>query len=233
MRGCLFVLLFAVLAAVVGVWFGAPPVAEGLVRAGLGSAGLQSDDLDVAVQADPPLELALGRADRVTVKGTDVAWDEFHADTLDLALDGVDLLGRSAARTTGTLTGVELPGVEPPGSKATVALAGRGPSASVTMTIDRSTAEAMAKAAFEQKTGVRPSSATLSKPNLIRFKAGQIDASGAITVGPDGSLGVATPQGRVTVLEPGAADPIRLTGVEVMGDELVLTGTVDVASLMR
>ena len=91
----------------------------------------------------------------------------------------------------------------------------------------------MAAAAFEQRTGIRPSSATLSEPNVIRFKAGQIDGSGAITIGPDGSLGVATPQGRLIVLEPGASDPIRLTGVEVENNDLVLTGTVDVASLIR
>lgn len=226
-------LSLAVILVVMGVWFGGPPIAERLVSIGLGSAGLRSEDLDVSVQADPPLELALGHADRVVVSGRNVAWHEYHADALHLALDDVDLFGRSAARTTGELTGVELPGAEPPGSRATVEIVGRGPSASVTITIDRSTAEAMAAAAFEQRTGLRPSSSTLSEPNVIRFKAGQIDGSGAITIGPDGSLGVATPQGRLIVLEPGASDPIRLTAVEVENNDLVLTGTVDVASLIR
>lgn len=233
MRGCLGLLVLAIILVVAGVWFGGPPIAAGLVRTSLGSDGLRSDDLDVSVQADPPLELALGHADRVIVTGTNVEWDDYHADTLNLALDDVDLINRSAARTTGGLTGVELPGAEPPGSTATVEISGRGPSAAVTITIDRSTAEAMAAAAFEQKTGIRPSSTTLSAPNVIRFKAGQIDGSGAITIGPDGSLGVATPQGRVVVLEPGASEPIRLTGVAVKGDDLELAGTVDVASLIR
>jgi hypothetical protein len=35
------------------------------------------------------------------------------------------------------------------------------------------------------------------------------------------------------VLEPGASDPIHLSGVAVQDGDLVLTGTVDVASLMR
>jgi hypothetical protein len=227
------VLILAVIMVFVGIWFGGPPIAERLVSIGLGSAGLRSDDLDVSVQADPPLELALGHADRVVVTGRDIAWHEYHADAVHLALDDVDLLDRSAARTAGELTGVQLPGTEPPGSRATVEIAGRGPSASVTITIDRSTAEAMAAAAFEQRTGIRPSSTTLREPNVIRFTAGQIDGSGAITIGPDGSLGVATPQGRVIVLEPGASDPIGLTGVDVENNDLVLTGTVDVASLMR
>src|SRR5262249_1181727 len=134
---------------VVGLWFGGPTIAETMVRSALGPAGVRSDDVDVSIRADPPLELALGRASHVVVDGTDVAWDDYHADAVHLALDDVDLLGRSAARTTGRLTGVVLPGVEPAGSRATVDLAGRGPSVSVTITIDRSTAEAMATAAFE------------------------------------------------------------------------------------
>jgi hypothetical protein len=231
-RGCFGVLLLAVLVVLVGVWFGAPPVAETLVRTALGPAGVRSDDLDVSIRADPPFELALGRASRVAVDGTDVAWDDYRADVLHLVMDDVDLLGRSAARTTGRLTGVLLPGVKPPGSKATVEIAGRGPSASVTITIDRSTAEAMATAAFEQKAGLHPSRATISAPNAIRFRAGQVDVSGSIAVGPDGSLGVSTPQGRVDFLGPGATDPIRLTGAAVQGDDLVLTGTVDVANLL-
>lgn len=233
MRGCLGVLILAVVLVAAGVWFGGPPIAGRLVSIGLGSAGLRSDDLEVSVQADPPLELGLGHADRVVVTGTNVAWHGYRADALDLTLDDVDLLGRSAARTTGELTGVELPGAEPRGSRATVEIDGRGPSASVTMTIDRSTAESMAAAAFEQRTGIRPSNTTLSEPNVIRFRAGPVDASGAMTVDRDGSLGVATPQGRVVILGPGASDPIRLTGVEVVNDDLVLTGTVDVASLLR
>jgi hypothetical protein len=232
-RGCLGLLVLAIILVVAGVWFGGPPIAAVLVRTSLGSAGLRSEDLDVSVQADPPLDLALGHADRLVVTGTNVAWDDYHAETLNLALDDVDLLDRSAARATGALTGIELPGVEPPGSTATAEIAGRGPSASVMITIDRSTAEAMAAAAFKRETGIRPSSTTLSEPNVIRFKAGQIDGSGAITIGRDGSLGVATPQGGVVVLGPGASEPIRLTGVAVKGDDLVLTGTVDIASLIR
>jgi LmeA-like phospholipid-binding len=233
MRGCLGLLFLAVIAVAVGLWFGAPPIAERLVSMSLGSAGLRSGDLAVSVQADPPLELALGHADRVVVTGTNVAWHGYRARAMDLALEDVDLLGRSAARTTGELTGVELPGVEPAGSLAAVEIDGRGPSAAVTITIDRSTAEAMAAAAFEQRTGIRPGRTTLGAPNVIRFEAGQVAASGAMTIDPDGSLGVATPRGRVVILEPGASDPIRLTGLEVEGDDLVLTGSVDVASLIR
>ena len=232
MRGCLSVLVIAALFVVVGAWFGGPPIAAALVSTGLTSSGFHSNDLAVTVQADPPLALALGRADRVVVSGTDVAWNGLTADTLDLTLHGVDLIGRTADQANGVLTGVELPNVDPPGSKASVDIAGPGDSAVVTITIDGATVEAMAIEAFDQKLGVRPSSATLTEPNVIRFKAGPVTAAGALTIGPGGSLDVSTPLGTVTVLEPSPSQPIHLTSVAVENGSLVLTGTLDVSDLL-
>ena len=60
------------------------------VSTGLDRAGLQSDDLDVTVDADPPLKLALGQADRVNIAATGVEWDDLRAGTLELVLDDVD-----------------------------------------------------------------------------------------------------------------------------------------------
>jgi hypothetical protein len=231
-RGCLSILILAALFVVVGGWFGGPVIAEALVTTGLTGSGLHSDDLRVDIQADPPLELATGRADRIVIDGADVTWNGLTADTLHLTLDDVDFLGRSARQTKGRLTGVELPNVDPPGSKATVDIAGPGTSAVVTVTIDNATVERMGIEAFEQKLGVRPTSATLSEPNVIRFQAGPVTASGALTIAPDGSLGVTTPLGTVTVLERSPSQPIQLTSVAVEGGNLVLTGTLDVGELL-
>jgi hypothetical protein len=231
-RGCLSVLVLAVLFVVVAAWFGGPPIAEALVSTGLTTSGLHSDDLHVHVEADPPLRLATGHADQILVDGTDVTWNGLSADTLHLTLDDVDFVGRSAGQTNGRLTGVELPNVDPPGSKATVDIEGPGASAVVTVTIDNATVERMAIAAFEQKLGIRPASAALSEPNVIRFQAGPVTASGALTIGPDGSLGVSTPLGTVTVLQPSPSQPIQLTSVAVEGDNLVLTGTLNVKDLL-
>jgi hypothetical protein len=231
-RGCLSVLVLAVVLVTVGVWFAGPPIAAGLVQTALASAGLHAGHLDVAVQADPPLELALGRADRITVDGTDVQWNGHQADSLHMTLNDVNLLDRSAERTTGRLLRAELPGVEPVGSTATIDFDGRGSTATVAITIDRATAQAIASAAIEQKVGIRPSSVTLRSPNLIQFKIGPVDASSAMSVDADGSLAVSTPQGKVTILDPDATRPVHLTGVAVQGDEVVLTGTLDVAALL-
>jgi hypothetical protein len=89
----------------------------------------------------------------------------------------------------------------------------------------------MAAEAFQQKLGVRPKSTTLSEPNVIRFTAGPVTAAGALTIGPDGSLGVSTPLGTVTVLRPSPSQPIQFTSVAVEGGNLVLTGTFDVGDL--
>jgi DUF2993 family protein len=231
-RGCLGVLILAAVFVVAGAWFGGPPIAETLVTTGLTSSGMRSDDLKVDVHAEPPLRLALGRADEIDVDGSDVEWNGLTADTLHLELNNVDFLGRSAAHVNGRLTGVELPNVDPPGSKATVDISGPGSSAVVTITIDDATVERMAAAAFEQKLGVRPTSTTLSEPNVIRFKAGPVQAAGALTIGPGGSLDVSTALGTVTVLEPSPSQPIHLTSVAVESGNLVLTGTFDVAELM-
>jgi hypothetical protein len=232
MRGCLSVPILAAVFVVAGAWFGGPPIAAALVTTGLGASGLHSDDLDVRVEADPPLELALGRADRVVVDATDAEWNGLRAAKLDLVLRDVDFIGRTAGNTNGRLTGVELPNVDPPGSKATIEISGPGDSAVATVTIDGRTVEAMAIEAFEQKLGVRPTSAKLTPPNVIRVQAGPVEVAGAVTVGPGGSLGVSTALGTVTVLEPSPSLPYQLTSASVEGDSLVLTGTLDVRRLL-
>ena len=232
MRGCLFVLILAAIVVVVGAWFGGPPVAGALVTIGLGAAGLKADDLDVTVRSDPPLELALGKADRVDVEGTQVDWNGLQAQRLDLTLHDVDFLGRTAGDVTGRLTGVELPGIEPPGSLATIDIEGPGNAAVTTITIDGPTVEAMATAAFEEKLGVKPTSASLSEPNVIRVVAGPVQLAGAVTIGPNGSLDVTTPVGTVTVIDADPSLPVRLASVAVENGSLVLTGTFDVGALL-
>jgi hypothetical protein len=122
--------------------------------------------------------------------------------------------------------------VEPPGSKASVDIEGPGQAATTTVRIDGPTVEAMAIAKFEEKLGVRPTSATLSEPNVIRVQAGPVEAVGALTIGPDGSLGVTTALGTVTVLEPNASQPFELASANVENGSLVLTGTLDVGELL-
>ena len=130
------------------------------------------------------------------------------------------------------MTGVELPNVDPPGSLATVEIAGPADDAIVTVTIDAETVEAMALAAFEAKLGVRPDSATLEEPNTIRVRAGAIQLAGTLEVAADGSIVVETPLGTVTVVDGDPPQPFQLTDVAVENGNLVLTGSIDVNDLM-
>jgi hypothetical protein len=233
MRGCLFVVLLAALFVLVGVWFGGPPLASAVVTSGLHASGLQADYLDVDVHSDPPLELAAGHADEVGIRGTHLEWNGLRAGSIDLTLNDVDLVSRTAGAAEGRLELVDLPNVDPPGSTGTVVIDGPADSAATTITIDGETIEAMALAAFETKLGVRPDRATLTEPNLVHVQAGAVELSGALVVGPDGSIGVATPLGVVPVIKPDPSGPVRLTGVGVQDGSLVLTGTLDVESLLQ
>ena len=233
MRGCLFVLIVAALFVVGLAWFAGPPIASALVGTTLTAAGLDATDLDVRVEADPPILVAIGQADRVTIEGTDVDWDGLEARSIDLTLDDVSLIGPSAAAVNGHLVGVELPGIDPPGSLATVAFEGPFDAATTTVTIDGETVEAMALAAFENTLGVRPAGATLSEPNVIRIQAGPVEVAGALTIGPNGTVDVSTPLGTATIVELDPSLPVELASVAVEGDDLVLTGTIDLGELLR
>jgi hypothetical protein len=233
MRGCLSVILIAAVFVAAGAWFGGEPVASALVSSGLAASGLDARRMDVSVEAEPPIIVATGRADRVTVEADDVDWNGLRARSLDLTLEDVDLLSRRAATANGRLIGVELPNADPPGSLATVEIEGPAADATATITIDGDTVEAMAIAAFEAKLGVEPDSATLEEPDVIRVRAGAIELAGSMEVAPDGSVEVDTPLGSVTVVEADPSQPFTLTDVAVEGDSLVLTGTVDLVDLIR
>ena len=232
MRGCLSVVVIAALFLGVVAWFGGPPIASAVVTAGLTASGLDARQLDVEVKTDPPLEIAVGHADRVTIEADDVEWNGLRARALDLTLTDVDILGRSAASAEGRLTGAELPNVKPAGSLATVEVDGPADGATVTITIDGETVEAMAVDAFEARLGVRPNSATLVEPNSIRIRAGGLELTGDIRVSPDGDVEVAVPLGTVTVVDSDPSQPFQLTDAAVENGTLVLTGTIDLNDLM-
>jgi hypothetical protein len=232
MRGCFSVLVLAAAFAVGAAWFGGPTLAGALVQTGLVTSGLDAREIEVSVESDPPLEVATGHADRLAVDARDLDWNGIAARSLDLELRDVDLVSRTAERVDGTLAGVELPNVEPAGGEASIEIHGPGGSATTMVTIDGDAVEQMAIAAFEAKLGVRPDSATLGEPNLIRVMARGVEVVGAITVSEDGSLAVATPLGTAAIVEADPSQPIRFASAAVENGDLVLTGTLDVNDLL-
>ena len=105
--GCLGGLVILALAGLV-LSLLLPFAAGGLVELGLTAAGLRAEHLVVRVEADPPLRLLLGRADRVVVEGSGITWNGTTAASLALVAVDVDLLGRHADTVGGRLSNVRL-----------------------------------------------------------------------------------------------------------------------------
>jgi len=232
-RGCLSVLIIAAVFLVGIVWFGGVPLAETVVEASLTSSAFEADELDVTVHADPPLELALGRADRVEIEATGVRWEDLRAGSMTLRLDGVDLLGRTATTADGQFRDVEL--AVAGGEPALVGIAIHGPAngARTTIEIDRPTVNRMALAAFEETFGTRPDSAELVAPNGVRVGIGGRELNGTLRVDVDGALVVSSGLGTIRLVEPDPSLPLRLTSVSIVDGGLALTGTLDVSALLR
>jgi DUF2993 family protein len=232
LRGCLSVLILAATFVIGLVWFGGPPIAETVVEASLTSAGFKADTLDVSVRADPPLLLALGRADRVEIEAGGVRWNGLHAGSMSLRLNGVDLLARTATTADGRFGEVELQTTQGDPALAAITITGPADRARTTIEIDGATVNRLALAAFEQEVGTRPDSAELVAPDRIRVRLGGNALTGTLRVEADGALVVATSLGTVRLVEPDSAIPFTLTGVSAGPTGLELTGTTDVESLL-
>jgi hypothetical protein len=233
LRGCLSVLIIAAAFLVGIVWFGGPPLAETVVEASLTGSGFEADRLDVTVAADPPLALAVGRADRVEIEATGVRWKDLRAGSMTLRLSGVDLLARTATTADGRFHDVELPVAGGDPALVGITLAGPADGAATTIEIDGPAVSRMALAAFEQEFGTRPDTVELVAPNRIQVRLGGTALSGTLQVEADGALIVASTLGAVRLVEPDSSLPLRLTGVSVGDTGLRLTGTIDLASLLR
>jgi hypothetical protein len=231
-RGCLSVLVLAAVFLGIALWFGGPTVASVAVRTALTGSGLLAETLDVTVEADPPLTLAFGRASRVTIAATGVTWNDLHVATLDMTLDTVNLVARTAASVEGRLAGVQLSGGSEP-APVDVDVSGQADAARTTITIGRDAFTAMAIGAFEATFRVRPSTATLIEPDIVRVSLGGLTIDGHLAVAADGSIVTVANGLTVTLMPVDPSFPVHLTGLSVVGGDLRLSGTLDVVSLLR
>jgi hypothetical protein len=223
MRGCLFVLLLGAVTAALVVTVGLPAIAAGVLTAGVGAAGLASDDTTVTVASDPPTDLLGLHADRVRVRATDATFRGLDIAALDVTLGDVAIADRTAGTVDGRLTEVVVPNL---GGREirldSIALSGGGESVTATTTLDAGQAEDLVADALETELGGRPASVTLRAPDRITVDIG-IAVNGRLQVTPDGDLVVRVSDGpaagRTVVLVRGGEDlPIRLTSVTVTDD---------------
>jgi hypothetical protein len=232
-RGCLFTLLLAFVVIALIVVVGLPAIAAGVLTAGVRAAGLQSDDITVNVSSDPPWDLVALHADRVRVRATTATFRGLQIGALDVTLQNVAFLDRTADTVGGQLTGVTVPNVAGrPLGLAAITVSGSASAVNATTTVAAIDAQTLVAAEIASATGVSlPVTAVrLTAPNKVVVRAAGLTATAVLSVDASGSL-LATVPGLspVTVLRSGEDLPIRLTSVKVdAAGGLVLGGTLAV-----
>ena len=237
MRGCLSVLLLALLFAAAGFWFGGRPAAAFLIDTGLTSGGFTARERQVEVEADPPFELIGGRADSVRLRASGTEFRAgLSAEDLDMTLTAVDILGGSFEEVTGDLSGVALE--EPGGGGAIgpfeIEVDGPADAAEVAALLPADALLPLLRGVIETAVGVQPGELRLEAPDLVTFTLGPAGSRARILVeGGDLAVRVAIPGGQpvtLRLLDPPAA--FRLATARVGTDGLRLTGELDVAALV-
>lgn len=240
MRGCLFILVLAVVVAAAVALVGLRPVAAGVIHAGVVASGLSSDDLRVTVAADPPTELLGLHADAVRVRATDARWRDARISRVDIELRDVALGARTAERIEGRLEDVRFVHDDTDGTDggqqgalpiALVVLRGDGGRIAATAALDVGTMEAHIAARVRGQTGIEPSAVRLEPPDRLTIGLRGIDVAGRLVADGDGSLVLRLDTDLVgdIVLADAAHQPIRFASVRVVGRTLELTGEVDLA----
>jgi hypothetical protein len=232
MRGCLFVVLLGLAVLGGAAWFAGPPIAGVVVTTTLTAGGMTAGTLDVDVETDPPIAVAVGRIDRLTITAEDVAWNDLTAASMDLELTDVDLLARTADETEGRFVDVVIEAADGEPVLVDIDFAGPAEAAATSVAIDRASAQRLAAGAFEAQLGIAPESVDLIAPSTIRFSASGSSVDGRLAVTPNGAIEASTPLGTFEVFDGGGL-PLELTGVAVGPDGLQVTGLLDISSLLN
>ena len=237
MRGCLFVIALGVVVVAFTVVVGLPAVAAGALTAGVTAAGLQAADTTVTVTSDPPTDLVGLHADRVRIRATHATFRGLEIGALDVTLQDVAIVDRTAATVDGRLADVVVPNVGGrPLALASIALSGGGDAVTAATTVPAAEAATLIADAVEGDLGSRPSSVSLQAPDQATVTLG-IAVHARLSVTAAGDLVARVMDGpaagrEVTLLRGGEDLPIRLTGVTVTASgDLRLSGELSVGLL--
>lgn len=233
MRGCLFTLVLGFVVVALVVVIGLPAIAAGVITAGVRAAGLASNDITVNVSSDPPWDLLGLHADRVRVRATTATFRGLQIGALDVTLQDVAILGRTAGGVNGQLSAVTVPNIGGyPLGLASIVLSGGGSAVTASTTVAAIDAQTLVASEISSATGITlPVTAVrLVAPNKVVVKASGLTATATLSVDPAGNLLATLPGvGPVTVLRAGEDLPMRLTAVKVdASGGLVLAGTLSV-----
>ena len=232
MRGCLFVLVLAA-AVLSGVaWFGPPVLASTLIAGTLENAGFHATSSTVTATSNPPPKLLLGRADRVEIAGTDVDFRTFHAASLDLVLTEVDVLGRTAARISGRITGAEMITTAGEATSADIDIEGAASAAKATIVVDAATVSRVVKATFQQKLGVAVTTTELVAPDKLRITTPGSTVEGQLVVDSSGAIAFSTSLGSSSILSLDPSFRLHLRSVRIDAGDLRIDAVLDAESLL-
>jgi hypothetical protein len=231
-RGCLFILVLAAAVLAGAAWFGSPILASTVISTALQNAGYRASSSTVTVTSDPPPKLLLGRADRVEIAGTDVAFRTFHAASLDLVLTDVDVVGRTAGHIGGKITGAEMTTTGGDPTSADIGIDGAAGAADAVIVVDAATVSRVVKATFQQKLGVTVSKAELVAPDRLRISVPGATVEGQLTVDSSGAIAFSTPLGSAPILSLDSSFPLRLRSVHVENGNLRIDAVLDAEALL-
>lgn len=235
MRGCLSVVLLAVIFVAGVTWFAGPALAAALVTAALASAGFTSADRTVTVQAQPPLTLLVAHADSVRIEATGVAFSGIRAGTMDATLDDVSLLDRTFATIDlrlGDAT-VRTSGADVLLSR--IDLAGRARQATAEIALPTLEVAALIEAKVRSVLPVAPTTVRISAPDIvtIEFLGRQlttrlgVDAQGRLVLEPAGG-GIV----EAVLFDPSTVPGLSLVRVSASDQEVTVNGFADVTRLL-
>jgi len=234
MRSCLIQLLLAVAVIFALLWFGLPFGAGWLATNALDAAGFTGTDTKVTVSADLPPRILLGHADEIHLTSTDASVGGLYAASIDVTLGEVELIDRTFATVSGTLSGVRVPA--PNGDPVTidnVTLDGAGTGANSTLTMSTAEAEALAVSQIKSQLGTQ-ATVKLSAPDVMTITINGHSQTGHL-VAPDGGLLLAFDSAAlptVTLIGAGHGNPFTFTSVIVTAGTVTLGGTIDLESLL-
>jgi hypothetical protein len=233
MRGCLSVIVLAVVFVAAVGWLAGPPAAGFVIEAGLTAGGLQSSDLDVTVQSDPPWEVLTGRADRVRITGRQATLRGSTIDELDLELREVAVLDRSARTVDGRLEGVVVhsEGIADDLRIVGIELSGGDPIRAA-VEIDDEEVEELVRRGVRERTGRDPRRVAVESPDRMVIAVDELTIDGRLRIDDAGSLvlrtGGAAGEMIGDLVLVGAADlPVAIDSVAVRDGRLLLGGVLE------
>jgi hypothetical protein len=200
-------------------------------------AGLSGEDVSTSVIARPPLKLLLLEADAVRVRSGPGSWRGLRFGSLDVTVD-VARLGSPPGDVRGRIDAVEFAdatGATVRASSIELSGVASTPDVRVALALDDVSA-LVGRALLPAGLGGPDARIALAPPNGVRIVTPAGESTARIASRADGGLDLlfaapGVPSVTLSLLEPGAALPVRILGVSVDGDSLVLRGTVDARSL--